>query len=116
MKLIAYNLFIFGVSVLIHYGGFIEDIFLCRVLAYINIILAGLGLLSKSIRKDISSSYNNMNFAQWIIGSATVVSNLYLSRDYPEYFYAYATSNLIAYAVIFSNMTLTKKGENAGAK
>ena len=116
MKLIAYNLFIFGVSILIHYGGFIEDIFLCRVLAYINITLAGLGLLSKSIRRDISISYNNMNFAQWAIGSAAVAGNLYFSRDYPEYFYVYAIINLITYAVIFSNMTFSKKAENVGSR
>lgn len=116
MKLIAYNLFIFGVSILIHYGGFIEDIFLCRVLAYINIILASLGLLSKSIRRDISTSYSNMNFTQWAIGSTAVATNLYLSRGYLEYFYAYTISNLIAYAVIFSNMTFSKKSENVGAK
>lgn len=111
MKNNIHNIIIFAISIVIHYGGFVEDIFFFRCWAYINIILAFLGLLSPGLRQEITKAYSSQNFWQWLIGSFTVCTNLYLAQDYREYFYAYIVCNLIAYAVIFSNLTHVKKDE-----
>lgn len=111
MKNNIHNIIIFAISIVIHYGGFVEDIFFFRCWAYINIILSFLGLLSPGLRQEITKAYASQNFWQWLIGSFTVCTNLYLAQEYREYFYAYIVCNLIAYAVIFSNLTHSKKDE-----
>jgi phosphoglycerol transferase MdoB-like AlkP superfamily enzyme len=112
MKNNIHNIIIFGISIVIHYCGFVEDIFLFRCWAYINIALALLGLLSAGIREDIVKAYAAQNFWQWLIGSSTLCTNLYLAQEYREYFYAYIICNMIAYAVIFSDMISPKKVED----